>query len=160
MKMKKWIVLCGAVFAVAGLSAQANDPREEKQVMATLESLAQAYVDKDSAALDAIYVERLSYGHTPGSTQTKAEVLGEVEGARITEWMRFTDTVVRITGPVAVVRCVMHVRNGRDDPNGTTSRPLVNTTVSVLWVMVKGDGPHGWQVAARQPYGQLTRGAS
>ena len=153
--MKKWIVLCGAIFAVASLSAQVNDPKEEKQVMATLESLAQAYIKKDRAALDEIYVENLSYGHTPGNTQTKAEVLGEVEGARITESMRFTDTIVRISGPVAVVRCVMHVRNGRKG-----SRPLMDTTVSVLWAMVKGQGPHGWQVVARQPYGQLKRGAS
>ena len=151
--MKKWIVLWGAIFAVAGLLAQVNEPKEEKQVMATLERLAQAYVEKDGAALDEIYVEKLSYGHTPGYTQTKAEVLAEVEGARITESMRFTDTIVRISGPVAVVRCVMHVRNG------TTSRPLVDTTVSVLWVLVTGNGPHGWQVAARQPYGQLKRGA-
>ena len=141
--MKNWIVvlLCGAFLPAAGLSAPVNDPKEEKQVMATLETMAQATIKKDVAALNKVYHEDLTYSHSSGANQTKAEVLKAVSGRGIVESMKFNDTTIRIYGTVALVRGITDLRNGSEGK-------MNDNHLNILWVLVKG--PQGWQIVARQ----------
>ena len=142
-KMKKtWIasVVCGALILAGGVSALVNDAQDEKQVLATMETYAQAYVEKDMATLSKIFNEDLLYAHSTNHVQNKAEVL-EAVSMRATDYMKFSQTTVRIVGTTAVMRTRMAIAFG----GGNEATPRV------LWVLVRSpQGPHGWQILARQ----------
>jgi ketosteroid isomerase-like protein len=142
--MKNWIVvlLCGLVLSTAGLSAAVNDPGEEKAVMAAMQAMVQGTIKKDIPALNKVYHEDLSYSHSSTSNQTKAEVLKAVSGTGIVESIKFSDTTIRIYGPVALVKGVTDMRNGR------VAGKMNDNHLNILWVLVKGN--QGWQIVARQ----------
>ena len=111
--------------------------------MATLEAMAQATVKKDVATLDKIYHPDITYSHSSAKLQTKAEVLKDAAGPGVTESMKFHDSTIRVYGNVALVRGVTELRNG-------TPGAMHDNHLNILWVLVKGSGPSGWQIVARQ----------
>jgi ketosteroid isomerase-like protein len=129
--------------SAVALPATNADPRDEKAVMATLEDMAQATVKKDVATLDKIYHSDLTYSHSSAMLQSKAEVLKAAAGPAVTESMTFHDSTIRIYGNVALVRGLNELRNG-------TPGAMHDNHLNILWVLVKGPGPHGWQIVARQ----------
>jgi ketosteroid isomerase-like protein len=144
MKETTAVLLCGMILsASAAFPAARNDPNDEKSVMATLEAMAQATINKDVATLDKIYHPDLTYSHSSAMNQTKAEVLKAVAGPAVTESMTFHETSVRIYGNVALVRGRNELRNGAPGS-------LHDNHLNILWVLLKGPGPHGWQIVARQ----------
>jgi len=145
LNMKNLIasVLGGMLLATAALPAASLDPKDEKSVMATLEAMAQATIKKDVATLDKIYHPDLTYSHSSAMLQTKAEVLKAAAGPGVTESMTFHDTTIRVFGNVALVRGVNELRNG-------TPGAMHDNHLNILWVLLKGPGPHGWQIVARQ----------
>ena len=136
-------VLCGTLSAAVALPATNNDSKDERAVMATLEAMAQATIKKDVAALDKIYHPDLTYSHSSAMLQSKAEVLKAAAGPGVTESMTFQDSTIRIYGNVALVRGVNELRNG-------TPGAMHDNHLNILWVLLKGPGPHGWQIVARQ----------
>ena len=111
--------------------------------MATLEDMAQATIKKDVATLDKIYHPDLTYSHSSAMLQSKSEVLKAAAGPAVTESMTFHDNTIRIYGNVALVRGVNELRNG-------TPGAMHDNHLNILWVLLKGSGPHGWQIVARQ----------
>jgi ketosteroid isomerase-like protein len=111
--------------------------------MATLEDMAQATIKQDVATLDKIYHPDLTYSHSSAMLQSKAEVLKAAAGPAATESMTFHDSTIRIYGNVALVRGVNELRNG-------TPGAMHDNHLNILWVLLKGPGPHGWQIVARQ----------
>jgi ketosteroid isomerase-like protein len=143
MKTLVPVILCGVLLSVFGVSA-ANDPADEKAVMATLEAMANATIAKDVATLGKIYGDDVTYSHSSGLTETKAQVLKAFEGPTQAEFMKFSDTTIRVYGDVALVKGITDFRNGR--PGNMSDNHL-----NILWVMVRRpQGPHGWQIVARQ----------
>ena len=137
------LMLCGVAMSAAAASAAPADPKDEKAVMATLEAMAKATIDKDVATLNKIYSDDLTYSHSSAQNQTKAEVLKAFEGPSKGEYMKFRNMHVRTYGNVALAKGLCDFRNGR--PGAMTDNHL-----DILWVLVKGPGPHGWQIVARQ----------
>ena len=137
------VLLCGTLLSAAALRAAMNNPNDEKAVMATLEAMAQATIKKDVAALDKIYHADLTYSHSSAMLQNKAEVLKAVAGPGVVESATFHDNTIRIYGNVALVRGVNELRNGQPGK-------MVDNHLNILWVLLKGAGPHGWQIVARQ----------
>jgi ketosteroid isomerase-like protein len=137
------LMLCGVAMCAAGASAAPADPKDEKAVMATLEAMAKATIDKDVATLNKIYSDDLTYSHSSSQTQTKAEVLKAIESPNKAEFMKFSDMHVRTYGNVALAKGICDFRNGA--PGKMTDNHL-----NILWVLVKGPGPLGWQIVARQ----------
>jgi hypothetical protein len=113
--------------ARAALPATMNDPKDEKSVMATLQAMAQATIKKDVAALDIIYHPDLK----------------AVAGPGVTESMTFHETTIRIYGNTALVRGRNELRNGAQGN-------MHDNHLNILWVLLKGSGPQGWQIVARQ----------
>lgn len=143
MKKLFLVILCALVVSAVGLSA-ANDPADEKAVMATLETMAKATIAKDVATLGRIYGDDVTYSHSSGLTETKAEVLRNIQGPNQAEFMKFSDTTIRVYGNVALAKGVTDFRNGR--PGN-----MLDNHLNILWVMVRRpQGPHGWQIVARQ----------
>ena len=140
--------LCVVLLSAIALSAvdlsAVNNPADEKAVMATLETMAKATIAKDVATLGKIYGDDVTYAHSSGLTETKAEVLKGIQGPSQAEFMKFSDTTIRIYGDVALAKGITDFRNGQP---GT----LLDNHLNILWVMVRRPlGPHGWQIVARQ----------
>ena len=129
--------------SAVALPATNNDARDEKAVMATLEDMAQATIKRDVATLDKIYHPDLTYSHSSAMLQSKAEVLKAAAGPAVTESMTFHDSTIRVYGNVALVRGGNELRNG-------TPGAMHDNHLNILWVLLKGPGPHGWQIVARQ----------
>jgi ketosteroid isomerase-like protein len=146
MKIFSRIILYALyAFVVSGIGVSAaNDPAEEKALMATLEAMAKATIAKDVAMLTRIYGEELTYVHgSSGMIETKAQVLKRIPGPGEVEFMRFSDTTFRIYGNVALVMGVTDFREGRPGNQ-------IDNHLNILWVMVKrSEGPYGWQIVAR-----------
>ena len=144
MKIPSVVILSGLILSArAAFPAVMNDPKDEKAVMATLEAMAQATIHKDVATLDKIYHPDLTYSHSTAMLQNKAAVLKAVAGPAVTESMTFHDSSIRIYGNVALVRGRNELRNGAPGK-------MKDNHLNILWVLVKGPGPQGWQIVARQ----------
>jgi ketosteroid isomerase-like protein len=142
MKKMAFAALCGVMVSAAVWAAPA-DPKDEKAVMATLEAMATATIKKDVAALGKIYSDDVTYSHSSAQNQNKTEVLEAIKGPSVAESMKFSGMSVRTYGNVALAKGVCDFRNGR--PGAMTDNHL-----NILWVLVKGPGPFGWQIVARQ----------
>ena len=130
--------------ASAGLAA-ANEPNDERAIMATLEAMARATVQKDFAALETLYGDDLTYGHSSGATETREQMIaGFRRPERIAESMVFSRTAIRIYGDVALAKGITDFRNG-------TVGNIRDSHHNILWVLVRrSQGPYGWQIVARQ----------
>ena len=137
------VLITTIALSVAGVSAE-NNPADEKAVMATLETIAKATVAKDVATLSRVYGDEVTYSHSSGLTETKAEVLKNIQGPSVAEFMKFSDTKIRIFGDVALAKGITDFRNGQPGA-------MLDNHLNILWVMVRrSQGPHGWQIVARQ----------
>jgi ketosteroid isomerase-like protein len=140
------------IFAILGFSSgaaaqvgsqTANSP-DTKAVMATLELMAKATIEKDVATLDKIYGDDITYSHSSALTETKAQVLKNIQGPSVAEFMKFTETNIRVYGDVALAKGIVDFRNGAPGK-------MLDNHLNILWVMVRRpQGPHGWQIVARQ----------
>jgi ketosteroid isomerase-like protein len=142
--MKTHICALLAALAVCGGVVMADTAADQKAVMATLEAMAKATIDKDVAALGRIYGDDITYAHSSALTETKAQVLKNIQGTSVAEFMKFSDTTIRVYGDTALAKGVVDFRNG---PPGK----LLDNHLNILWVLVRRpQGPHGWQIVARQ----------
>jgi ketosteroid isomerase-like protein len=138
------VLMLGSLVAAGPVTRAAQSNADEKAVMDTLESMAKATIAKDVAALDKIYGDDVTYSHSNSSTQTKAQVLADIKGPNVAEFMKFSDTTIRLYGNVALAKGIVDFRNG---PPGA----LLDNHLNILWVLVRRPpGPHGWQIVARQ----------
>jgi len=145
MKKNLLLVWCAVVVSASAVWAAPADPKDEKAVMATLEAMAKATIAKDVAALSKIYSDDITYSHSSAQNQNKAEVLKALEGPSVAEYMKFKDMTVRTygNGNVALAKGICEFRNGAPGK-------MNDNHLNILWVLVKGAGPYGWQIVARQ----------
>jgi ketosteroid isomerase-like protein len=129
--MVKWLL----VFAAAA-SLSAADPKAD--VLAAMESWKQAVLTKDTAALDRLLHPDLTYSHSDGRTQTKADVLAAPGN---TKSISVGENSVRIYGNTALIKGPMEFVN--IGANGATT--TINLSVLQVWLK----GPKGWQLVAR-----------
>jgi ketosteroid isomerase-like protein len=138
MKSTFIALACVVLLSAAGLSAAPNDSQEQRQVLETLDRMAQATVNKDIPTLTKVFHEDLTYGHSTGDLRTKEQVLQDVsDPKRIWKVFKLSEPTVHIYGSTAVVRCVANIRGMRDDGHFMT-----------LWILVKT--PQGWQIMGYQ----------
>lgn len=146
MRISRLITLLavGVVFFPVTTIA-ANDPKDERAIMATLEGMAEATIKKDFAALGKLYGDDTTYGHSSGATETREQMIaGFKRPERVAESMKFSQTTIRIYGDVALVKGITDFRNG-------TVGNLHDSHHNILWVLVRRpQGPFGWQIVARQ----------
>ena len=142
----KTLALTLIVTAIASSTVllAANDPAQEKAVLATLDAMAKATINKDTATLEKIYGDDLTYSHSSALNEDKATVIKNVKGPNVAEFMKFSETTIRIYGDVALAKGVVDFRNGAPGK-------MLDNHLNILWVLVRrAQGPHGWQIVARQ----------
>ena len=126
--------------AICSTAVFAAEP--DKEVLNAMDNWRKAMIAKDGAALEKLYAPDLSYTHSSGKNETKAEAIAAVvNGKGKTEKIEFADSTVRVYGNTALVKCKVTLIASTDGKQATTN-------LNILHVWVKN--PAGWQMAARQ----------
>ncbi len=128
-----------SVLSVVQANAQS---KQEAAVAKAVEELRKAMVDADSVMLDKLAAPELSYGHSGGHVDDKAEFVQKiVSGKSDFVTLEFPEQTISITKNVAVVR---HKFNAKTNDGGK----LGEVHLAVLQVWQKQHG--SWKLLARQ----------
>jgi ketosteroid isomerase-like protein len=129
------ILLSAIVLSAASVGSNAD----KQDVMTAMDAYRNAMTHNDGAALSRLLADDLTYVHSDGLLETKADVIKSVvSGKAAVDKIEFLpDTDVRIHGKVAYVA-------GKED----LWHPKSTIHMHVLHVWEKT--PQGWQLVARQ----------
>lgn len=140
------LVAVGAMASATLINAATvvASPADEAAVTAAVEELREAIFKADKAKLEALTSTALSYGHSAGVLEDKAQFVQGVVGRKnIVKSLKWTNVKVTVTGNTAVVR---HGWESVNELDGKTTE----TKIGVLQVWQKFDGK--WQLYARQAF--------
>lgn len=116
--------------------------KQEKQVAAAVEHLRKAMVDGNRADLESSVSNKLSYGHSGGHVEGKAEFVEKiVTGKSDFLTIDLTEQTISVSGKVAVVR---HILTAKTNDNGKPGN--VQLKILTVWQKKKGS----WKLLARQ----------
>ena len=111
-------------------------------VAEAVESLRKATFGMDKAQLDALCAEQLSYGHSDGRVETKAQFIDGVMGRKATlKSLTLSDHTIAIVGSNAIAR---HKWASESELDGKAT----STRIGVLQVWLKQGS--SWTLLARQ----------
>ena len=117
---------------------------DEKDVAAATDSLRQAMLTADRALFDQLCANALSYGHSAGKVETKAEFIdANIADPPIWKSISLSDQTVRVSNDAAVVR---HTMSADTQRNGKVSS--VKIGVVLIWQKQAG----AWKLLARQAF--------
>jgi hypothetical protein len=143
--MMRALALSTVVMAVAllgtaaGVVAQSGD---EAAVAQAVDAFRTAMLKADRAQFEALTAEQLSYGHSSGRVETKAQFIDAATSGRATwKFITLTDQTMQIVGHNAIVR---HTLTGETERDGKTN-PV---KIGVLMIWHKQNGH--WKLLARQ----------
>lgn len=138
--MKK-IILISTVFLLLTSLATAQT-KKEKQVTAATEALREAMINADQAQLEKLTATKLSYGHSGGHVEGKAEFVEKIiTGKSDFVTIDLTEQTVSVNGKTAVVR---HILSAKTNDNGKPG--TVQLRVLLVWQKMGGH----WKLLARQ----------
>lgn len=125
-------------FVFVAVSAQTD----EAKFIVTVKEFHQALVQKNNALINQRTDDALSYGHSNGWIQTKADLVNDFASGLITYFSYKEDSVVvGMSGNVAYIRFIA-------DINATLRGSNTNNHIKVLEVWIKKE--KGWVLFARQ----------
>ena len=114
--------------------------KEVNAVSAAVEALRKAMVAGDKSALDKLSADELSYGHSSGRLETKAQFIEAlVSGKSGFSAIELSDQTIDIVDKTALVRHVF---------NGASRRESANLKLSILTVWLHQQDQ--WKLVARQ----------
>ena len=114
----------------------------EKQVAAAIEQLRAAMISKDGNTLSALSCEELTYGHSNGKIETKAEFINTiVSGQSNFVSIQLSDAYLHITGNTVIAR---HTFLAETNDGGNPA----NIKLHIIWVWLLHSG--AWKMLARQ----------
>ena len=135
------VLALGASTLIRPAVAEAGD---EGAVKEATESLRKAWLAQDKAKLEALIAEQVSFGHSDGRVQNKAEFVdGTMTRKATVKSLDFPELKVAIVGNAAIAR---HLWVSESELDGKPT----STKIGVLAVWQKQDG--SWKVLARQAY--------
>lgn len=140
--MKK-ILFLSAALAVATLTGNvAFGQNNDKAVAEAVEKLRKAMIDPTEASLNALVSDKLSYGHSGGKVEDKAEFIRAlVSNDSDFKTMDLTEQTIEVVDNTALVR---HKLSAETANKGVASS--AHLAVLLVWVKQKGD----WKLLARQ----------
>jgi ketosteroid isomerase-like protein len=133
------VVTCVAV------SAQTMDKSKTTPVANAVEALRGAMVSGNEKELNALVDDHLTYGHSHGKLQNKAEFVKSLVGPKAPgkfNWIKLSNQTIDIVGKIALVRHTFDAQN--EGPDGKITKAHI--LVLQVWTKEKG----GWKLLARQ----------
>jgi ketosteroid isomerase-like protein len=135
----------GALLGLAAVSGEAlAQPADEAAVAQAVEAFRKAMQTNDRAQLESLCAEKLSYGHSAGKIQTKAEYIADATSGK-SRWksLEFSDVKISVADTNAIARFML---TGEVDNEGK----LDAVKIGVLMVWQKE--ATGWKLLARQAF--------
>ena len=122
----------------------ASPAEEKKKVKAVVELLRGAIIEPDATLLKELTADQLTYGHSSGTIQDKAEFIDDlVHGSFDFTTVDFRDQRIVVSGRTAIVRHVFEAK-------ATNAGAPVDVRIGNILVYVKQEG--AWKLLARQAY--------
>jgi ketosteroid isomerase-like protein len=136
----KYLYLFGLV-SIISFSSLAQS-KEYKAVANAVEKLRMAMISGERAALTNIASDSLSYGHSSGKVQNKAEFVEAIaSGQSDFVTIDLSEQTISIVNNIAVVRHTLKATTNDGGKPGTA-----NIKILLVWVKEKGQ----WKLLARQ----------
>jgi hypothetical protein len=142
---RRHLTMAGAV-ALGGVGlwrrSSAVAAADEEAVAQAVEALRKAVLVQDKPQLEALCAEQLSYGHSDGRVENKAQFIeGVMTRKAIVKSITLSDPTITIVGNDAITR---HTLASDSETDGK----LTSTKIGVLQVWQKQGGT--WKLLARQ----------
>ena len=135
------------VFGVSSLlrsGPSLAESTEEAAVDKAVEALRKALLEKNKTGLEQLTADQLSYGHSSGKVQSKAEFVdGVMTSKAVTRSIAFPELTVAVVGDTAIAR---HLFEAEMETDGKTN----NVKIGALQVWQKQGG--NWKLLARQGF--------
>ncbi len=132
------------IFVLVALkgAAQSGASPEQMQVMMKMLSLKNSLIAKDSVILSGLLADDVTYGHTNGLIQTKAQLIRDVvSGMQDYKSIEPADMNIRLFEQTAIVTMKSAVKMLFNN------NPLeLNMYVTLVWIKKEGE----WKLEARQ----------
>ena len=117
---------------------------DEAAINQAVEALRKALLEADKARLEQLTADQLSYGHSGGRVETKAQFInGVVDRKAIVKTLTFPELTVAVVGDAAIAR---HIYLSDSETDGKPT----NTRIGALQIWQKQDG--SWKLLARQGF--------
>jgi len=141
---RRTLAAAGALAVVAAGTRVHAESADEAAVAQAVADLTKAMLAADKAKLEALVADQLSYGHSGGVVQSKAEFVGVIASKKtVYKSIDLTDVKVSVVGNDAIVR---HTWDSVSESDGKSSA----SHIGVLQVWAKQDGK--WKLLARQAF--------
>jgi ketosteroid isomerase-like protein len=139
------LAVAGALaLGMSGLLRGAAAAADDAAVNQAVEALRKALLEADKARLEQLAADQLSYGHSDGRVQTKAEFIdGVVTRKAVVKSLTFPELTVAVVGNAAIAR---HIYSSESETDGKPA----SVRIGALQVWQKQDG--NWKLLARQGY--------
>src|SRR5215813_4288920 len=123
-------------------SSAVAESADEAAVAQAVEALRKAILGQEKNQLEALCAEQLSYGHSDGRVENKAQFInGVMTRKAILKSLTLSDHTITIAGTAAIAR---HTWASESETDGKAT----STKIGVLQVWQKQDGT--WKLLARQ----------
>lgn len=133
-----------ALVVMASGGAALAQSADEAAVAKAVEAFREAMHKADKAAFEKLCHDQLSYGHSAGRIETKAEfIAASTSGKSVWKSIALSDTSVKIVGANAIAR---HKLTGETLSEGKTN--AINIGILMVWAKQGAD----WQLLARQAF--------
>jgi hypothetical protein len=149
MKLSRRDLAAAGAFALGAASLLHSAPTQaeaadETALNQSVEALRKASLVPDKAKLEQLFSDQMSYGHSSGKVENKAEVInGMVNRKSVVKSLDFPELKIAVVGNSAVAR---HLYVSESEMEGKPT----STKIGVLQVWQKQDG--NWKLLARQGY--------
>jgi hypothetical protein len=139
--MKRFFIVLFVLLTLKG-TAQSGYSPEQMQVWMKMLSLKNSLIAKDSVTLSNLLADDVTYGHSNGLNQTKAQLIRDVvSGVQDYKRIEAEDINVRIFERTAIV-------NMRSWVNMIYNNNPLDLTMNITLVWIQKDGE--WKLEARQ----------
>jgi ketosteroid isomerase-like protein len=123
---------------------KAVESAEGAAVDKAVEALRKALLEKNKAGLEQLTADQLSYGHSSGRVESKAQFVdGVMTSKAITKSIAFPELTVAVVGDTAIAR---HLYESESETDGKTN----NVKIGALQIWQKQNG--NWKLLARQGF--------
>jgi len=131
----------GAMGLIGPALAESGDDAAVKKAV---DEMRTAYLKQDKAQLEAMTLPQLTYSHSDGRIEDKAQFIKGVMDRKSTiKSLEYPDLTIHVAGDTAIVR---HLWVSDTELDGKTT----STRIGVMQVYKKQDG--GWKLLARSSY--------